>query len=234
MSLEPVPRRSSVIDRIPRVSLDYGKCLVWLARGRTQGRPSGFAQATISHVGKDLGTQSGLVEADLAELPASEGGRNSDKNVDQVWQRLSNVVVVEEKSPPAASLEKPRSISEWKYNRYSRATRMFAAAVGSISGILIPLGSMIIYPSLPVMTIDLNTTSTLLNFSITLYFVVMGISPLFWSPLSDSYGRRIVMFSAVSFYCVGSLVIATAVHDIGFFYAMRGKLLSRRGCFHHP
>lgn len=54
----------------------------------------------------------------------------------------------------------------------------------SYSAVLSPFAASSFLPSIPAIVVDLNTTATVLNATVAIFFVVVGIFPLFWSSLS--------------------------------------------------
>lgn len=47
-------------------------------------------------------------------------------------------------------------------------------------------------PSITVMAEDLNTTPAMINYTVAIFIVAVGVAPLIWSPLSGFYGRKMV------------------------------------------
>ena len=48
--------------------------------------------------------------------------------------------------------------------------------------------------AIPEVASEYNTTGTIINISSALYMLFMGISPCFWGPASQIFGRRWVSF----------------------------------------
>ncbi|CAO3636166.1 unnamed protein product [Mucor hiemalis] len=111
-------------------------------------------------------------------------------------------------------------------NQYSQKKKnviIFLVALGGLCG---PLSSMMYMPGLLAVAADLNTTTSAVNGTISAFVVFMGISPLFWAALSDSYGRkRMYLISGVinvisSIICafsrnIGMLVVFRAIQSFG-------------------
>lgn len=111
-------------------------------------------------------------------------------------------------------------------NQYSQKKKnviIFLVALGGLCG---PLSSMMYMPGLLAVAADLNTTTSAVNGTISAFVVFMGISPLFWAALSDSYGRkRMYLISGLinvisSIICafsrnIGMLVVFRAIQSFG-------------------
>lgn len=68
--------------------------------------------------------------------------------------------------------------------------------------------STCLFPSLPIMSHDLNTSVVALNFTVGAYLVVMGVAPLLWAPLATFYGRRPVYLYSTPLFILGSIGVA--------------------------
>jgi multidrug resistance protein len=86
---------------------------------------------------------------------------------------------------------------------------------------LSPLASSIFAPGIPFVNADFHNTSQLLgSFSVSVYVLGFAIGPLFLSPLSEIYGRCVVLNSANVFFCAFTLGCALAP-NLGGLIAMR-------------
>lgn len=68
------------------------------------------------------------------------------------------------------------------------------------------LASDLYLPSLPVMKNSLFTTISLLQLTISFYFLGYSISQLFYGPMSDSLGRVFVLKLGLSIFLIGTLI----------------------------
>ena len=55
---------------------------------------------------------------------------------------------------------------------------------------------------------DLHTSSAVIDYTVSVYLVVIGIAPLFWSPLSGFYGRKPVYLASMPIMAVASIGVA--------------------------
>lgn len=82
-----------------------------------------------------------------------------------------------------------------------------------ILGALAALGAAAIdmyLPSLPMIETDLSPGSGQAQFTLSAFFVGLGIGQLFYGPASDAFGRRRVLMGGIILYCVASLACAFA------------------------
>lgn len=84
-----------------------------------------------------------------------------------------------------------------------------------------PLSSSILAPGIPFVNVDFGNHSQLLgSFAVSVYVLGFAIGPLFLSPLSEIYGRCVVMNSANVGFCCFTLGCALAP-NLGGLIAMR-------------
>ncbi|KAK4688268.1 ABC-2 type transport system permease protein, partial [Tremellales sp. Uapishka_1] len=69
-------------------------------------------------------------------------------------------------------------------------------------------------PSIPIMSQELNTTATTINYTVAVFIVVIGVAPVIWSPLSGFYGRRAVYLASMPIMVVASIGVAVST-DVG-------------------
>ncbi|KAF2189684.1 membrane transporter [Zopfia rhizophila CBS 207.26] len=85
--------------------------------------------------------------------------------------------------------------------------------LGLVSAItfLSPLASSIFAPGIPFVNRDFHNTSPILGaFSISVFVLGFSVGPLFLSPLSEIYGRRIILNISNTFFCAFNLGCALA------------------------
>ncbi|SCU78709.1 LANO_0A03730g1_1 [Lachancea nothofagi CBS 11611] len=76
----------------------------------------------------------------------------------------------------------------------------FAAMMG-------PMGTSIIYPSINPISRDFDTSTIMVNVSVGVYLLSLGILPIWWSSLSELKGRRtvyVISFTLLLAFCIGS------------------------------
>ncbi|KAK4542733.1 hypothetical protein LTR36_006305 [Oleoguttula mirabilis] len=93
------------------------------------------------------------------------------------------------------------------YARFSPRRKALIVAVLSFCSFLAPISSTSILAASPEVVQDYHTTVAVFGYSNALYLIFMGLSPLFWGPLGQTYGRKWTLAgSAVTFtaFSIGS------------------------------
>jgi multidrug resistance protein len=96
-------------------------------------------------------------------------------------------------------------------------------SIGLVAAItfLSPLASSIFAPSIPFVSADFNNTSQILgSFAVSVYVLGFAVGPLILSPLSEIYGRCIILNISNVFFCAFTLGCALAP-NLGGLIAMR-------------
>ena len=96
-------------------------------------------------------------------------------------------------APLAAYISHP-AIDDAVYDRLTPYRKHIIVALVSYCSFLSPMGSTTILSAIPEVAAEYNTTGTVINISSALYMLFMGISPCFWGPASQIFGRRWVGF----------------------------------------
>jgi multidrug resistance protein len=85
-------------------------------------------------------------------------------------------------------------------NWSSRKKTLLTALVGTVSA-LVPMASSMMAPGIALTMSELHETSRMLgSFMITIFILGMAVGPLFLGPLSEIYGRHIVVVSSNWFH----------------------------------
>ncbi|KAH7095913.1 major facilitator superfamily domain-containing protein [Paraphoma chrysanthemicola] len=105
-------------------------------------------------------------------------------------------------------------------NFADRRKWMILGMVAAIT-FLSPLASSIVAPGIPFINAAFNNSSQLLgSFAVSVYILGFAVGPLFLSPLSEIYGRCIVLNCSNVFFCAFTLGCALAP-NLGGLIAMR-------------
>ena len=78
------------------------------------------------------------------------------------------------------------------YDRLAPSRKLVIVALLSFCSFLAPISSTTILAAVPEVAATYSSTGTIINLSNALYLVFMGLSPCFWGPLTQVYGRRMV------------------------------------------
>jgi hypothetical protein len=88
------------------------------------------------------------------------------------------------------------------YDRFSAHRKMIMTGVLSFCGFLAPISSTAVLAAIPEVAGTYKTNGSIINLSNALYLVFMGLSPVFWGPLGQVYGRRIVRYISQTYHNV--------------------------------
>lgn len=103
------------------------------------------------------------------------------------------------------------------YDRFSPARKLVIVAILSYCSFLAPISSTTVLSAVPEVAAEYQTTGTVINLSNALYMLFMGLSPMFWGPLSQVYGRRIVNLTSAVLFFACSIGTALAPNLVAFF-----------------
>jgi hypothetical protein len=76
------------------------------------------------------------------------------------------------------------------YNRFSERRKTIIVAVMSFCSFLAPVSSTTVLSAVPEVAATYNTDGSIINVSNALYMMFMGISPCFYGPYGNIYGRK--------------------------------------------
>lgn len=101
------------------------------------------------------------------------------------------------------------------YDRIPNHRKLIIVTLLSYCAFLAPISSTTVLSATPEVAAEFHTTGSIVNVTNALYMLFMGISPVFWGPFSEVWGRKSV--SVVSLWsCRSSLGLFIAVADGGF------------------
>ncbi|KAJ4403891.1 hypothetical protein N0V91_006193 [Didymella pomorum] len=104
---------------------------------------------------------------------------------------------------------------------FPHKSKLFILFLVSAITFLSPLASSIFAPGIPFVNADFHNTSQLLgSFAVSVYVLGFAVGPLFLSPLSEIYGRCIILNISNVFFCAFTLGCALAP-NLGGLIAMR-------------
>lgn len=136
-------------------------------------------------------TPGNMVDADIPQPPTAETDIDIEKaptetNVPQLVREHSHVSHHE----LHVAVSHHTEANAAQYERFSHHRKVIITCVLSVCGFLAPISSTTILAAIPEVAAEFRSTGTIINLSNALYLVFMGLSPCFWGPLSQIYGRR--------------------------------------------
>ncbi|KAF9431307.1 hypothetical protein BGZ94_000014 [Podila epigama] len=111
----------------------------------------------------------------------------------------------------------PKTDDPKNWPRRKKNTVVFIIAYCAFTA---PLASNIYMPAVLQVKTDLQTTSSFISATLSVYVLFMGIMPVFWASLCDYYGRRPIYLVSNLIFIVGSIFAALS-RNAWLFFVMR-------------
>ncbi|KAJ1961805.1 hypothetical protein GGI12_003033 [Dipsacomyces acuminosporus] len=102
--------------------------------------------------------------------------------------------------------------SHLPYSPFSTSRKAAIVAIIAVSAIISPLASNMYYPAIDEARVRLHTTASGIDATMSVFTFGQAIFPLFWSVVSDNYGRRIVYLASLVVYIAGSAGCAVSAN----------------------
>ncbi|EJU03028.1 MFS general substrate transporter [Dacryopinax primogenitus] len=94
------------------------------------------------------------------------------------------------------------------YDRFSRRRKYAIVGIVAYSALLAPFASSSFLPSIPTISNDLSCSGDVINYTVAIYLVTIGVAPLAWAPYARFYGRKPIYLVSLPLFCVGSMGVA--------------------------
>lgn len=121
---------------------------------------------------------------------------------------VSHRVPVSQRRGPLAFLTVIPELDDAR--NYSRWKKLIIVCVVAFAGTTGPMGTSIMLPAVDDMAKDLKSTISMVNVSVGVYLLSMGIFPMWWSNFSEKHGRRMVYVFSFAFFFAMSIGSALA------------------------
>lgn len=102
---------------------------------------------------------------------------------------------------------------------YPSNIKWFLTGVVSLAAMAAPLGTSIMLPGIDDVAEGLNTTKNMVNISFGIYLLSLGVFPIYWSSLSEHFGRRsiyLISFALFTAFSIGCALSTSIGMLIGF------------------
>ncbi|OAL55389.1 MFS general substrate transporter [Pyrenochaeta sp. DS3sAY3a] len=104
-----------------------------------------------------------------------------------------------------------------KYNIFSERRKNIIVAVMSFCSFLAPVSSTTVLSAVPEVAATFDTDGSIINVSNALYMLFMGISPCFYGPYGNIYGRKWVSVASATLFTAFSIGTALSPNLASFF-----------------
>lgn len=120
------------------------------------------------------------------------GGRSGGGRSDDSLSRISTSVSLGPDNPVAPTITSVVDVPDEFYDRMSARRKFVIVALLSFCSFLSPISSTAVLAATPEVAATYGSTGSVVDLTNALYMLFMGISPIFWGPVSEVYGRRVV------------------------------------------
>ncbi|KAI1778137.1 MFS general substrate transporter [Hypoxylon cercidicola] len=121
---------------------------------------------------------------------------------------------------PVEAISSVVEIPDEVYDRLPAHRKLIIVFLLSFCSFLAPISSTSVLAATPEIAAQYSTTGDIVNLVNALYMLFMGLSPMFWGPMSQVYGRRMItLITAVGFLACS---VGTALApNLGAFFVFR-------------
>ncbi|OJD31514.1 mfs general substrate transporter [Diplodia corticola] len=153
---------------------------------------------------------SGAGSIDLEKQPTVDEGRPTlEHTISHVTTHdIAHIPTTHTGGPP---------VSDEIYDKFSLTRKNIITAVLSFCGFLAPISSTTVLAAIPEVAETYHSNGTTINISNALYMLFMGISPMFWGPIGQVYGRRWASLGSAFLFTAFSVGTALAPNLASFF-----------------
>ncbi|KAI1762846.1 MFS general substrate transporter [Hypoxylon sp. FL1150] len=121
---------------------------------------------------------------------------------------------------PVEPISSVIEIPDEVYDRLPAHRKLIIVFLLSFCSFLAPISSTSVLAATPEIAAEYSTTGTIINLVNALYMLFMGLSPMFWGPLSQVYGRRLITLITAAGFLACSIGTALSP-NLGAFFVFR-------------
>ncbi|KAI1662512.1 MFS general substrate transporter [Daldinia decipiens] len=121
---------------------------------------------------------------------------------------------------PIEAINSVVEVPDEVYDRLPPHRKLVIVFLLSFCSFLAPISSTSVLAATPEVAAEYDTTGSIINMINALYMLFMGLSPIFWGPLSQVYGRKIItVTTAIGF--LGCSIGTALAPNLGAFFVFR-------------
>ncbi|KAI0108356.1 MFS general substrate transporter [Daldinia grandis] len=175
--------------------------------------------------------RSGQVPDTPFRLPSSSSSTRSDGTIESIrpaarpnadGKELDRCSTHHSLGPdmPVEPINSVVEVPDEVYDQLPPHRKLVIVFLLSFCSFLAPISSTSVLAATPEVAIEYDTTGSIINMINALYMLFMGLSPIFWGPLSQVYGRRIItIITAIGF--LGCSIGTALAPNLGAFFVFR-------------
>lgn len=107
------------------------------------------------------------------------------------------------------------------YSAFSHSRQWCIVLIVTAAGFFSPLTGAVYLPSLILFEKIFNTTSVVINASVSVYWAVFGIAPMFGATLSDYGGRKMIYVTSLAVFLIANSLLAALPPTVGGLFTLR-------------
>lgn len=107
------------------------------------------------------------------------------------------------------------------YSAFSHSRQWCIVLIVTAAGFFSPLTGAVYLPSLILFERIFSTTSVVINASVSVYWAVFGIAPMFGATLSDYGGRKMIYVTSLAVFLIANSLLAALPPTVGGLFTLR-------------
>ena len=122
--------------------------------------------------------------------------------------------------PAFTTIHTPLPPPPVQYTIFTRHQKRLLVLLLSLANLASPLTATV-YQPLPLLQARFRASLQAINLTVTLYIVFQAVSPILFTPISDTLGRRPIILTTFSLYTLASLGLVLNRHSYGGLISIR-------------
>lgn len=153
------------------------------------------------------------------DIPRNENLNNrADNNANDADDINDNKT---EEHMSSETLPFKKDIDTLKYSAFTKGQKIMIFAIIMFIGFLGPTSGNIYVPALPLLQEKFNTSTAVINATVSVFMAVFAIGPLFWGIFADFGGRKILYLISLLLMVIVNILLASLPENIGSLFFLR-------------
>jgi len=107
------------------------------------------------------------------------------------------------------------------YSAFPPKRQLLIVFIATAAGFFSPVSGAVYLPSLKLFESIFKTTPAVINASVSVYWAVFGVAPLFGAPASDFGGRKSVYIWSLAIFLIANALLAALPPTLGGLFSLR-------------